>query len=268
MIYSQTKPPLGEKINFSHPLAKGLVACYLFSEGNGDKVYDLSGNGNTGTFTGIAFPSTATSGWNPCKFGKGLSFDGINDYVSVPDNDSLDFATDFTISFWFKTSVATANYVVPISKMYGVSPYPGWYIEMSNTYNYIAAYSDGNTKISYAKNLFDGIWHHCAVTKHVSGTSLRNLYIEGISVANDSQTAVTSVNSAVMNIGIYNFGPSYYFNGSIDEVLLYNRALSAQEVLQLYKSPFCMFGKMLPIKGAAAPSVSGYMRTGHYWGDL
>ena len=52
------KPPLGIQIDWSNPITKGLVGCWLFNEGSGDKVYDLSGNGNTGTLTGMAFPST------------------------------------------------------------------------------------------------------------------------------------------------------------------------------------------------------------------
>jgi hypothetical protein len=77
MDWNMTKPPLGAKINFAHPLAKGIVGCWLLNEGMGDKVYDLSGNGNTGTLANFSHPATVTSGWNPGKFGKTLLHNAI-----------------------------------------------------------------------------------------------------------------------------------------------------------------------------------------------
>ena len=76
------KPPLGVGLDFTHPLAQGLVGCWLFNEGSGDKVNDLSGNGNVGTLQNMAFPSTVVSGWNPGKDGPALAFNaGASNYV-------------------------------------------------------------------------------------------------------------------------------------------------------------------------------------------
>ena len=63
--WSGAKPILGEPIDFSHPLARGLVACWLLNEGGGSKVYDLSGNGHTGTTTSPNLSASALGGAPP-----------------------------------------------------------------------------------------------------------------------------------------------------------------------------------------------------------
>jgi hypothetical protein len=96
------KPPLGVQIDYIYPLAKGHVGYWLLNEGGGDKVYDLSGYNNHGTLNNMAFPSTVTSGWNPCLDGIGLNFDGINDYINCGNDHSLDITDAITIEAWVK----------------------------------------------------------------------------------------------------------------------------------------------------------------------
>ena len=76
------KPLLGTPLDLSNPINRGLVGFWLFNEAGGMKAYDLSGKGNHGALTNFAFPSTSTSGWNPGRAGIGLSFDGVDDYIS------------------------------------------------------------------------------------------------------------------------------------------------------------------------------------------
>ena len=78
--YSQYnyKPPLGSTLNLNHPLATHVMACYLFNEQGGNVAYDLSGNGNHGVLkNGASFLNNA------------LFLDGVNDYVEVPDSNTL-----------------------------------------------------------------------------------------------------------------------------------------------------------------------------------
>jgi hypothetical protein len=73
--------------------SSGLVAAYGFNEGSGTTVIDASGNGNTGTISGASW---VTSG----KYGTALSFNGTNNWVTIPDNASLDLTTGMTVEAW------------------------------------------------------------------------------------------------------------------------------------------------------------------------
>ncbi|MBU0598822.1 LamG domain-containing protein, partial [Patescibacteria group bacterium] len=88
------KPLLGVQLNRSHPLAKGLVGCWVMNEGAGNKIYDLSGNGNDGSFPG----GTANPLWKPGRTGPALKFDGVNDYVEKTSFTQITSA--ITISAW------------------------------------------------------------------------------------------------------------------------------------------------------------------------
>jgi hypothetical protein len=72
------KPPLGAKLNYGHPLARGLVGSWLFNETSGNIVHDYSGNDRHATITGVAAQS-AVSGWGP----ENLALDGTNDYLQI-----------------------------------------------------------------------------------------------------------------------------------------------------------------------------------------
>jgi YD repeat-containing protein len=72
----------------------GLVAAYGFDEGSGSAVADSSGEGNDGTVSGAS--------WTEGRFGAALEFDGADDYVEIPDDDSLDLTDSFTVSAWVK----------------------------------------------------------------------------------------------------------------------------------------------------------------------
>ena len=94
------KPPLGAKVNFSHPLAKGLVGLWLMNEGGGNKVYDLSGNENHGTLTNMD-PATD---WVGGKDGPAIDFDGSDDYVDMGDVDTLEGLNAMSVCLWVNTN--------------------------------------------------------------------------------------------------------------------------------------------------------------------
>src|SRR4030095_12638936 len=77
----------------------GLVAAYNFNEGSGTVVHDVSGKGNDGTLQGGA--SWATSG----KYGKAISFNGTNAYVSIPSSSSLQLTSAMTLEAWINPSL-------------------------------------------------------------------------------------------------------------------------------------------------------------------
>lgn len=255
-IYAQSKPPLGAKINFAHPLSKGIVGCWLMNEGGGDKVMDLSGNANHGTLTGMSFPPTATSGWNPGKFGRCLAFDGNNDYIatSIPLASYFNIASikePKTISFWVNPfSIAIASTIIAKQAVGG----GGWAIFLQTNgciqgffKNTVSAQTTviGNIVLSV------NTWYHVCVAIDAINLLAPNakIYVKGV------RNTETRANSGTYSDGLWNqltFGarvssvggsPASFLNGLVSHIQFFNRELSAKEVLQLYKEPFCMFNR-------------------------
>src|SRR3990172_4042051 len=99
----QVKPIL-PVLQQAHPLARGLVAAWLFFERGGSIVYDLSGNNNYGTLTN--FPATP---WNTDIYGSTLAFDGSDDNLAISSNASINI-TKFTIEALIKPDSVTGNH--------------------------------------------------------------------------------------------------------------------------------------------------------------
>jgi hypothetical protein len=94
---SNIKPSLGSTINTNHPLAQGLVGCWLFNEQTGNKIYDLSKDNHGNLINGVVR--------NPNNFGS-LKFDGTNDYAEF----GVLQVTRYTLSIWFNaTGVPSHN---------------------------------------------------------------------------------------------------------------------------------------------------------------
>jgi hypothetical protein len=213
--------------------AQGLVLYLPFDEGTGTIAYDYSGNGNNGTLVNFNF--TATSGWTTGKVGGALIFDGVNDWVSVSDSDSLDLTSKGAISFWLYVPSWGSNYAPIIMK--GI-PSSGW---CSNAYNpfHIFNHYTGNyipfsmcsaTAINYlviSPRPSTGTWHFYVYT--FDGSYLK-AYLDGVMVRSVTQTISMKVDTNPVRIG----GGNVYFNGTIDEVRLYNRALSDAEIKAIY----------------------------------
>lgn len=232
----RSKPPLGTQLDWSHPLNKGLAGFWLFNEGHGNKVNDLSMNRNTGTLTSMAFPPTTASGWNPGRNGVGLNFDGVNDYVDAGNNASLNITGNMTISAWIKIPSAPATYPGIVTKR-----------ESDGTVGYVLALNannailfllkiEGVSKIATSQTFSLNTWHHVVgVYNNITMVT----YVDGTAGNPSNVNGSISISSNALKIGVSHLGA--YFNGTIDEVRIYNRALSASEVQQLYIDPYCMF---------------------------
>jgi len=229
----------GALLNPYHPLACGLVGCWLFNEGGGNIVYDFSGHGNHGTLGG------GTAGYCPSwvvgKFGSALDFDGSNDYVDCGDLNNEPIS-DITISLWFKRADVTRDEKI-IDKMNSVLT-DGWVLQLTNQSLYW--YIDSASSNIYKTNLgwSNDEWHHVVITK-VYSDSYSKLYIDGIevSVSHYLDRANNTLDSSQsLSIGARPSGSdASYFDGTIALVCIWNRVLSAKEISQLYTDPFCMF---------------------------
>jgi len=220
------KPPRGTQLNLTHPLSRGLVGCWLMNEGCGGTIFDSSRNGNTGTLaTGTAAPT-----WVPGPRGTCLSFDG-GDYINCG---SPILCSPITFVVWINPSIITGNY---ISIAYG--PDASSYIQV---WNYYIRFSINNSLLTTYPITAANVRYSVIGTYDKSlGSSNMKLYVDGI--LRDKKDSTTEINTGSLTIGAYKYSGSYIFgfNGLIDTLLIYNRALSAAEIAQLYQKPFCMF---------------------------
>ncbi|MDE1941147.1 MAG: hypothetical protein KGI66_03440, partial [Patescibacteria group bacterium] len=210
-------------------LTCGLVGWWKLDEGSGTTASDSSGSGNTGTLTGSALPT-----WTAGKIGVALSFNGTNQYVTVNDSSSLAFGTGgFTVSFWIDPttdSQPTNNSL--IWKMYP-SLSNGWYIALSPTGKIYPYYRSDAPHYSYQfysnATIPANVWTHVAVVTDRSAGLIR-IYVNGAPDATYNIAGWGSFDtSSALLMGSL-------FSGSLDDVRIYDRTLSASEVSSLYQA--------------------------------
>jgi len=202
-----------------------LKASWHFDENAGNIVYDTSGNNNDGTIYG--------ANWTTGKYGSGLEFDGTNDYISVPDDSSLDITDEITIEAWFNCHNATTNYwartiirkqfnYVIAVKDSGNGPYVKFYLwgEEYNSGSLISGFFSLNE------------WVHIVATYN---KSKMKVYLNGELSKTKDYDDTLRVSSYNVEIA-YHRGDSYWFDGLIDEVRIYNRALNSSEISTLYNN--------------------------------
>ncbi len=208
----------------------GLVGYWKFDEGTTTQAGDSSGHRNTGTLSGTTLPS-----WVSGKLGKALQFNGTNNYVSATGASlNLNNASAFTESMWVYSSVSDNNYhaIIGNSDSGTNTRYPTIYIHNQTTIAPYFGYGAGQCGFE-PTNVFTGNkWHHIAVT-FKNGTTYA-LYVDGVSVG--STNGCNSVTPASTANTVYIGKSDNFFPGTLDDVRIYTRALSAAEVLTLYKT--------------------------------
>jgi hypothetical protein len=197
----------------------GLVGAWGFDELAGTTVTDSSGGGQTGTISGAIRTTTG-------RFGGALSFDGVNDWVTIPDSNPLDLTTAMTIEAWIRPSqVGTDWRTVLLKEQPGnliYALYAGDGAGRPATHVFTTADRGTNATTTTALNT----WTHLAAT--YDRTTLR-LYVNGTQAATRALTGNLRTSTGALRIGGNNIWAEW-FNGTIDEIRLYNRALTATEI--------------------------------------
>jgi hypothetical protein len=194
------------------------VAAYGFNEGLGTSVTDASGNGNNGT---IGTATWASLG----KYGKALTFNGTSARVMVNDSASLDLTTGMTLEAWVMPTASQSGWRTVIQKevdtyFMGASSNSPRRPATGGTYGSTVTWIAGPSAIPV------NTWTHLAST--YDGANIR-LYVNGTQVATVARTGSIAVSALPVWIGGNNpYGE--YFKGVIDEVRIYNRALSVAEI--------------------------------------
>ena len=195
------------------------MAAYGFEEISGTTVADASGNGNHGTIKEAVRISAG-------RYGKALKFDGVNDWVTVNDGASLDLSTGLTLEAWvYPQSVTSGGKTVILKEQSGGAVYNLYSTEDANVP--ISSFNDGSYRvISGPDQLPVNQWTHLVATYD---GQVQQLYVNGIKVSEQAQNGLIQQSTGVLRIG-GNSVWGEFFKGYIDEVRIYNRALTATEV--------------------------------------
>jgi hypothetical protein len=225
--------------NFEQPTKKitvkiktgKIVGEWRFDDETGEFAEDTSGNTNTGTLTNM----DSVTAWVARKSGTALQFDGIDDYVDCGNDASLDITDAITIELWLNPNVAGEGgpNAGPVAKAEtGVDA--SWQLRYNAPGDYMGFQfngdPEGSTWVSVNQNLTPGEWYHIAGT--FDGTTIR-CYLNGLETDTNLLSAIKSGN-ATLFIGQDGWGN--IFNGAIDEVKIYNRALTVEEVRADYEA--------------------------------
>jgi len=212
-------------------LLDGTISVWQKNEGAGTLVDDPVG-ANDGTIYGALWTTDAKSG------GYALSFDNIDDYVRVPHSTSLNVVTEYTIEAWIKAIQDRTKWHAIVEKDDEVSY--GWEFQIQGgdgpTPGALSHYLR-NRPYDYARPTIvvdDGVWHHVAIV--ITSTTM-TYYVDGI-----SETLSIEVwnndNTDDLHIGYDPDEAARAFNGIIDDVRFYNRALTASEISERYNYGF------------------------------
>jgi prepilin-type N-terminal cleavage/methylation domain-containing protein len=223
------------------PRIKGLVGHWTMNEGEGGVAHDLSGQENHGTL--VNGPT-----WANGKVGGALDFDGVDDYVDCGNDDILDVIDDITIISWIKTTQTTFGSIV--SKYDAVGGQRSYILSIGHAESgpgylrlVISPTVDPYTGFGLSSNIMvnDDIWHNVVVVFN-AGESAK-IFVDGVDQTGDMLGSIQS-SIAISNRDLV-IGSSYNnslipnearFNGLIDDVRIYNRALSAEEIRLIYES--------------------------------
>ena len=194
--------------------------------------YDVSSGGNNGTLINGPTFSSANGG--------SIVFDGVDDTVSVPDNAVLDFTVNLTSEVWINLNLYKDISIVNAKGNGGGQIKAYNYLFVGSNTSIAFRFSDGiNDQSSPTISKFilpEGTWGH--VVGVLDTTAIR-IYLNGVEIG----TATTrTINPNPNNSPLYISGPTYSLNGKIAISRIYNRALTATEVLQNYNAQKGRFG--------------------------
>jgi parallel beta-helix repeat protein len=218
-------------------LQNGLVGYWSFNEGIGTTASDSSGNGNTGAL--LNGPT-----WSAGKVGQALSFDGSNDSVEVPHGQSLNLSTALTVSVWINNEtlmdpgLSQDQFRIIASKGWATDG-GSWTLAWRENDGALFFFVGRDTSYRYARFSYDnsqaGTWH--LITAVLANGNI-SLYQDGVLKAGpsgiDSNSVRTDTNP--LRIGSLGWTSSSLRNwdGLLDEIRVYNRALSGSEIVSLY----------------------------------
>ncbi len=249
------KPSIGQVSGLpykSHSRYRGCVGHWIMAEGGGTTVRDISsGEINDAAFDQLD-PAVA---WIPGQFGKCLDFSGTDNHrLTVTDSPSLSIIAALTISLWiYFDDVNPAENVIFIDKQSDGGNDDSYAMFYNTTPDTIHFATQGANLGTNKTDWVTGRWYFLAATYNdAADTTI--IYVDGVQDAiNTSYTDTMSDTAGDVTIGgRVGATGTVSHNGRMDEVRIYNRALTTQEVWSLYADPFLEFAPRRVVVGTAA----------------
>ena len=219
--HTVTVPAGGLSLSATYQTAStpGLIAAYSFNEGSGTTLTDRNGHGHTGTLTG---PTWTTAGRN----GGGLSFDGVNDSVRINDHAELDLTNGMTLEAWVRPTTLGNTWRTVVFKEQASHMTYALYASTDNGRPTGQAYVGGERDARGPAALATATWTHLATT--YDGTTVR-LYVNGTEVRALAAAGSMSTSTGALKLG-GNALWNEWFSGTMDDVRIYNRALTPAQI--------------------------------------
>ncbi len=205
---------------------KSPVAAYSFDAGEGETLQDITGSGHDGTIEG---PEWTDRG----KYGNALSFNGESeDCVTVPDESgALQLTEELTLEAWVKPSGPTENDPIIFKEALGIGGQPGYAMGIGVTSSGkpegVIGEEGESENVEAPSKIDTNVWTHLAFT--YDGAHMR-LYVNGELVATQAQADAPLAAPGDLKIGCSAWWWEEGFDGKIDEVRIYDRALGAGEI--------------------------------------
>jgi len=203
----------------AHAAPAGLIAAYGFNEGGGTTVTDLSGNGNSGAVSGATWTAAG-------RYGGALSFNGTNNLVTVNDANLLDLSNGMTLEAWVRPTTLSGWRTVILKERPSGLAYALYANTSANRPNSELETSNNSYEARGTAKLSLNMWAHLVAT--FDGATLR-LFVNGAQVRSLAANGSITASSGPLRIG-GNAVWGEYFAGQIDEIRIYNRALSQAEI--------------------------------------
>lgn len=243
----------------SSSLWDGLVGYWPFDI----DARDLSGFNNHGTISNAVF--NISGGY----IGGAYSSNGSEQYVSFGDKDefSVDNTNEFTASFWMYCLPNSAGYTHPFGK--GKSSSYEWYFRAGADCDYIRVVTNNNSGtvdsgVSYSADLSNK-WTYVAATWDYSGTTMNmTLYVNGSFISDNS--IVVDYANADAEMRVFDRYDSRNFNGTVDDIRVYNRSLNSSEISELYdRTKNKYYDAKLTTNWTAVQWNAEYLNNTRYW---
>lgn len=240
------------------PATNNLVGAWAFEESNGDTVLDASPQRNTGTIQGASRTSNG-------RYGRGVSFDGQDDWITVADDSSLDLTNGMTLEAWVKPDTLANSWRTILIKEQTQNLAYAMYAGTDAGLPSGHVYTDSDKGLSGPTALPLGQWSHVATT--FDGSTLR-LYVDGAQVSTMAVTGPITVSGGALRMG-GNAVWAEWFDGTLDEVRVYNRALSGAEILADRDTPIAngSGSEMSPLEKLKALLLKLLAKWKKHWGE-
>ncbi|HAR20852.1 MAG TPA: hypothetical protein DCR46_09320, partial [Cytophagales bacterium] len=231
----------------SYVPSNGLVGWWPFN-GNAD---DVSGNGNHGSVNGATLTKDRFGNLN-----QAFSFDGVNDNIDILDNFN---SGSFSISVW-SNSAFNSSFCNPcnaiVSKINNPNQYTNFELRGPNIFLF-GEQNQFNSLVFSSDKLSLGVWYNVSLSFD-SLSKTAKIYLNGVLQDSISDISISNESNDPVSVGARPISGELPFKGQLDDIGIWNRALTQQEITNLYNSQLSTQNSLcLPTITTSSPSSVG-----------